>query len=425
VPIPARTYPHNHDTSHHHLIDRLFDGRVSDSDLIVESLNLHGERILRFAGEFWTSKQRQASSLHEISYRACFKAQLPRFFIDRLTQPGDVVYDPFMGRGTTPVEAALLGRNVIGNDANPLSRAFTKPRLDPPVFEDVVRRIERIRISKRVSSSLDLSMFYHPRTESEILSLRRYLALRVATRREDETDRWIRMIATNRLTGHSKGFFSVYTLPPNQAMSAENQRRVNKSRKQKPEYRDVRELILRKTQSLLRNVSDVQKQNLALVRKKARFLTSDASRTRSIADNSIRLTVTSPPFLDTVNYAQDNWLRCWFNSLEWEEIGGRLTVVRSLDDWIVVMTRVFQELYRVTAPDGVVAFEVGEIRKRNLMLDEVVVPIGLQAGFRCAGILVNQQKFTKTSNIWGIRNNRAGTNTNRIAVFHKSHLPTT
>jgi hypothetical protein len=292
------------------------------------------------------------------------------------------------------------------------------------MFEDVVRRIERIKISKQVPLSLDLSMFYHPRTESEILSLRRYLAQHAATGREDEIDRWIRMVATNRLTGHSKGFFSVYTLPPNQAMSAENQRRINKSRKQKPEYRDVKELILRKTQSLLRNVSDEQKRNLALVRREARFLTGDASRTRSIADDFIRLTVTSPPFLDTVNYAQDNWLRCWFNSLEWEEIGGRLTVVRSIDAWIAIMTRVFQELFRITAPNGVVAFEVGEIRKRNLKLDEVVVPIGLQAGFRCAGVLVNQQKFTKTSNIWGIRNNRAGTNTNRIVVFHKSHLPT-
>ncbi len=35
-----------------------------------------------FVNEFWTSKQRAANSLHEVSYRACFKPQLPRFFID-------------------------------------------------------------------------------------------------------------------------------------------------------------------------------------------------------------------------------------------------------------------------------------------------------------------------------------------------------
>src|SRR6266478_6330482 len=78
-------------------------------------------KVPAFVNEFWTAKQRAASRLHEISYRACFKPQLPRFFIERLTRPGDIVYDPFMGRGTTVLEAALLGRVPCGNDANPLS----------------------------------------------------------------------------------------------------------------------------------------------------------------------------------------------------------------------------------------------------------------------------------------------------------------
>src|SRR5580693_2854341 len=88
-----------------------------------------------FVNEFWTAKQRAASRLHEISYRACFKPQLPRFFIERLTQPGDVVYDPFMGRGTTSVETALLGRVPFGCDVNPLSAMLTRPRLTPPTLE--------------------------------------------------------------------------------------------------------------------------------------------------------------------------------------------------------------------------------------------------------------------------------------------------
>lgn len=70
---------------------------------------------------FWTAGQRQGHSLHEISYRACFKPQLPGFFIDRLTAPGEAVLDPFMGRGTTPLQAALSGRRPLGNDINPLS----------------------------------------------------------------------------------------------------------------------------------------------------------------------------------------------------------------------------------------------------------------------------------------------------------------
>ena len=101
-------------------------------------------RVSVFTNEFWTAKQRAAHSLHEVSYRACFKPQLPRFFIERLTSVGDVVYDPFMGRGTTLVEAALLERVAYGCDVNPLSAVLCAPRLCPPEIEDVAATLVAI-----------------------------------------------------------------------------------------------------------------------------------------------------------------------------------------------------------------------------------------------------------------------------------------
>ncbi|MFA4848174.1 MAG: DNA methyltransferase, partial [Methanoregula sp.] len=76
----------------------------------VEPLDPAEPALRKYTNEFWTSRQRQASSIHEISYRACFKPQLPRFFINLLTKKGDIVYDPFSGRGTTVIEAGLMGR---------------------------------------------------------------------------------------------------------------------------------------------------------------------------------------------------------------------------------------------------------------------------------------------------------------------------
>ena len=55
----------------------------------------------------------------------------------------------------------------------------------------------------------------------------------------------------------------------------------------------------------------------------------------------------------------------------------------------------------------------------GIQLEERVVPLGLDAGFECEAIVINSQQFTKTSNIWGVGNNRCGTNTNRIVVFRK------
>jgi hypothetical protein len=385
----------------------------------IGSFETDGKTIPTFTNEFWTSKQRQASSLHEIAYRACFKAQLPRFFIELLTIPADTVYDPFSGRGTTIIEAALLERNIISNDINPLSKIFTYPRLNIPDLVKLENRLNEIQIDHSLSAKIDLSMFYHPQTETEILSFRNYLNKKRKIDAEDSLDWWIRMVATNRLTGHSSGFFSVYTLPPNQAVSQNSQKKINLKRNQKPDYRALKALILRKSKSLLRNLTVNQRENLKRSAPLSRFLTNNARATQEIERESVQLTVTSPPFLDVVQYASDNWLRCWFNNIDVNEVSSKITMTKSIDEWQSIMGEVFYELFRITRPGGWVAFEVGEVRNGKVKLEEHVVTLGLNAGFNCEALVVNQQTFTKTSNIWGVSNNRKGTNTNRIAVFRK------
>lgn len=385
----------------------------------VEYVEIEGMKFPKFVNEFWTSRQRQAASLHEIAYRACFKPQLPRFFIEILSQKGDVVYDPFSGRGTTVLEAGLLERNIISNDVNPLSIILTLPRFYIPDSVQLEKRMDEISFSKNPNNELDLSMFYHPKTEAEIISLRNYLSQRKEACKEDRLDNWIRMIATNRLTGHSLGFFSVYTLPPNQAVYAENQKKINQKRNQKPEYRDVKKLILKKTRTLLNGMTQETKMNLAEVGSNAVFLNKDARETNDIPSNSVQLTVTSPPFLNIVQYSKDNWLRCWFNDIDIESVAKKITMSRTMEDWSSVMGQVFHELFRITKPQGWIAFEVGEIRKGTVKLEELIVPIGIQAGFNCKAILINRQQFTKTANIWGIDNNSKGTNSNRVVLFQK------
>ena len=262
-------------------------------------------------------------------------------------------------------------------------------------------------------------MFYHPDTESEIVSLRNYLIRRKKNEEEDLIDSWIRMVATNRLTGHSKNFFSVYTLPPNQAVTQKRQKRINEQRKQTPSYKNVKKIILKKTRDLTSGLNINLIEQLKKIGSKAKFLNNDSRYTTDIKKNSVALTVTSPPFLDIVNYNDDNWLRCWFNNINLKAVIPKITISRKLEDWEKIMEEVFDELYRITKKDGYVAFEVGEVRKGKVKLDEHVVPLGIKAGFECLGVVINLQNFTKTANIWGISNNAVGTNTNRIALFRK------
>jgi len=392
---------------------------VNTSKTSIEKVNIDNIEITRYTNEFWTSKQRQANSIHEISYRACFKPQLPRFFITKLTKEGDYVYDPFLGRGTTIIEAGLLNRKVIGNDINPLSIILSEPRFLIPDYNELKEYLQSIPVYKNLKAEIDLSMFYHKDTEGEIVSLKNYLLEKSYSDSLNKLDKWIRMISTNRLTGHSKGFFSVYTMPPNQAVSSERQIRINKKYNQRPDYRNVKEIILSKTKSLIKDITPLEKIRLAEVHKTAVFLNTDARLTKIIPDNFVQLTVTSPPFLDVVQYAQDNWLRCWFNGINVNEIEKRITISKTLEHWITIMQDVFYELFRITKKDGYVAFEVGEVKNGKVNLDEHILPLGVRAGFSAIAIIINEQVFTKTANIWGINNNRKGTNTNRIVLFKK------
>jgi hypothetical protein len=363
-----------------------------------------------FENEFWTARQRQAHPLHEISYRACFKPQLPRFFIEAFAGPGAGIYDPFAGRGTTLIEAALLGRRAIGNDVNPLSRLLIAPRLDPPGVREVARRLGDLERSlpQSADAAEELLAFYHPDTLRDIARLRSYFLEHSG----DAIDDWIRMVCLNRLTGHSSGFFSVYTLPPNQATSAGRQRKINETRGQVPPKRDVFEIVLRKTKALLKVPLPAEFRCAA-----ARLLTGSADSTPEIADASIDLIVTSPPFLDVVDYPADNWLRCWFAGIDPDAVP--VTLHRSLADWERFIASCFREFSRIVRPGGKVAFEVGEVRGGKVALEHAVLSAAKGLPFTPLAVMINRQVFTKTAQCWGVDNNAKGTNSNRIVVFER------
>ena len=83
------------------------------------------------------------------------------------------------------------------------------------------------------------------------------------------------------------------------------------------------------------------------------------------------------------------------------------------------MTEAMQEMRRIVKPGGHIAIEVGEVKKGQIKMEELVIEAGSRCGIKPSEIYLNMQNFTKTSHCWGIENNKAGTNTNRIVVFQK------
>jgi hypothetical protein len=145
--------------------------------------------------------------------------------------------------------------------------------------------------------------------------------------------------------------------------------------------------------------------------------TGPAWATPDLRDGSVALIVTSPPFLDVVDYRGDNWLRCWFAGIDPDEVA--IDQHKSLPEWEAFVRRCLHEFARAVRPGGHIAFEVGEVRGGTVLLERSVVAAAEGLPLTLLGVMVNDQAFTKTAHCWGVGNNRRGTNTNRIVVFRR------
>ncbi len=376
--------------------------------------------VPRHCNEFWTAKQRQMHSLHYAnSYRASFKPELPEFFISKHTRPGDTVGDPFGGRGTTILQAALMNRRGFSNDVNPLGERLAFPKINPVSIEDLSDRLDEIDLSKPVDLSRedDMSMFYHADTYREIINLRNYLRTH-----RDNTDRFIEMTALSRLHGHSNGFLSAYSFPQI-SIPKGNQAKINKTRGVEPDYREVKSRILKKAKTTLKSGGLKELQRLA---KSHRLTTGDSRQLTGWESESVNLVVTSPPFLNQVDYVQDTWIETWFCNIGRDEVEGRIVQTPDLEKWTDFISATLSELHRVLVKGGLVAMEVGEVRYQGaiLNLDEILVNLTCSRAynmhqFKVKEIYVQSQQFTKLANCFKVENNKLGTNTNRIVLMEK------
>lgn len=394
-----------------------FEAKVYDEQ-VVESPG--GSHYPMQVGEFWTARQRQMHPLHyAVSYRASFKPELPDFFIREYSRPGDIVFDPFSGRGTTALQANLLGRVAWSADVSPLAARLVYPKTHPVSLKDIDRRLGEIDFDgpDPAAERAALSPFYHARTRRELHALRAHLQ-----RNRDDVDCFIELIALSRLHGHSSGFFSRYSFPQI-AVSPRAQRRINAQRGSKSAYRCVPELILRKAR---RTLGDESVLEIGKFNKNNRHFTCDVRGLDQMPAGRVSLIVTSPPFLNKADYIQDNWLENWFLGIDPDGYASNVVQTHDLPTWEAFIKEALASMHRALKPGGHAVIEVGEVitRGRLVHLDERVLAaaeslysLGLE--WKVRKVIIQQQEFTKLANCFSVDNNKKGTNTNRMVVLQK------
>ena len=389
------------------------------------------------------------------SYLASFPAALTHAFIARYSRPGDVVLDPFSGRGTTALQACAEGRIGVGNDLNPFAHLLTAAKVQPATRAQAATRLAQLRLAWNAGQSswlalgarvhadpasaealvppaglgtapddrvesvpVEVALAFHPKTLGQLLFVRTNLHL------DDRTDRFLAAAITGILHGKSASYLS--ELMPNTFSMAPRYVREFAARTEfeSPE-RDVFDGLSKKLDRLFREPPP-RTEGVALlgdardVAPRARAALLASGRT-----DRVRLVVASPPYLRVVKYGYYNWLRTWFLGFDARAIDAALDDAHHRAPYLAFLREVLAGLRPALTDDAVVVLVIGDVltdRGRDIrsgvgLAERTWEAAAEPEGYKLAGVALDDvaagRKMTK---LWGDEAGRA-TKTDRILVL--------
>ena len=416
----------------------------------------------------WKAQQRLwGHSFHPMcSYLASFPAALAHAFIARYSRPGDVVLDPFSGRGTTPLQASTERRIGVGNDLNPFAHLLTASKVESPTAPAARTRLTTLRLGwaaeaagwealavrlsaakpdlwtrvPSVGSHLDptdrarldqdgepvppeVTLAFHPRTLAQLLFVRANLDL------EERTDRFLGAAISGILHGKSASYLS--TVMPNTFSMAPRYVRDYAARTgfESPD-RDVFDGLSKKLDRLFRDGAPATP-GVALLgdARDVGLRARAALRERGLPDRA-RLVVTSPPYLRVVKYGYYNWLRAWFLGFDPRAIDAALDDAHHRRPYLRFLREALAGLRPALTDDAVVVLVIGDVftdRGRAIeggvgLAEQVWESAAEPEGYRLAGLALDDvHAHRKMTKLWGDEAGRA-TPMDRILVLGATEL---
>jgi site-specific DNA-methyltransferase (adenine-specific) len=349
-----------------------------------------------------------------------FPPQLAHVFVRWLTEPGDTVYDPFCGRGTVGLEAALTGRRALLSDSNPLAEALAAAKVQIPSSVRVHRRLRDLQHAYDPNAvDLDdvpatIRMLYSDGTLRQLVYLRRVLGrgptevlLRATT---------LGMLHANHSRDGATRGFSI-SMPNTFAMA--------------PRY--VEQYIAR--HGLVAPECDVFAMLGARIdrlrlpsttRDAGRAWRQDATQPLAVGEERPRLVLTSPPYLQVIKYGKYNWVRLWFLGQDPKQVDSVLCATASLERYLKFMADVLARLADVVDADALVALVIGDVRRGETQVnlaEAVANQVAIPGGWHCNGTIVDRLPTKhKVSRIWKTQAGRA-TKTDRVLLLSREPRP--
>jgi DNA modification methylase len=302
--------------------------------------------------------------LHSLASRTgSFPPALPHYFIRHFSKEGDIVFDPFCGKGTTVLEALLNGRVGLGSDAAPEAVCISRAKIVHVELREVEEYLNSIEIQE---AFLDLEtvpprvkIFFHPWTLEQIIQIKDQLLL-------DQDEPGARGRVARFLMGcllgilHGKSTISLsirsshsYAMAPGYVERYAKEHNLEKPR------RYVKICLLEKTRRLLTQGP--------VPRNRCRVYVSTAERYKfnrsRWLDGRVNLIVTSPPYMAAQTYAKDNWLRLWLLGFDFRRVRQTLIQTNSIDTYSSKMRRCLQQMLQALAPGAHAFIVIGDVFK--------------------------------------------------------------
>jgi site-specific DNA-methyltransferase (adenine-specific) len=245
-----------------------------------------------------------------------------------------------------------------------------------------------------------IQLIFHPHTLAELCYLRRRL------KPEDPVDAFLLGVTLGIMHGNERkdgnSAYASISMPNTFSMSPDYVRRFVQQKRLQQTYRNVFDLLVIKISKLFAMP--------APQRFVGKVTTADAKR---MADDKvigpyrgqIALTLASPPYLDVVNYAKQNWIRMWLLGCDPVEVQEILDDNLNISSWLRFMQAVLAELQQLMRPDGVIILVIGDVaRSRNSIVvpaRELVRQLKHDGSFGYIGCISDRMNTTeKVTRIW-------------------------
>ena len=353
------------------------------------------------------------------TYPAKYIPQIPRYFIEKYTNEGDLVYDPFLGCGTTLVECKLLNRDGIGVDLNPIATLVSKVKTQP-LKDSEIELIKKI-IEKLNSNKLRVDEFYEKYSKlnkNDFPNKDHWFQKNVQIELS-----YLKKQINNIDNEHVENFLNVCLSSIIVEISnQESDTRYVAKNKQILNFKTF-DVFIRKCLMMIDRI--IEFSNVSS-KSKLKIYTKSSELVNEIKDETVKLVVTSPPYANTYDYylyhkSRMNWLEFDYKKVQEGEIGSRdkhSSKKLEIDNFLDSLGRCFGEVSRVLIKGGHAVIVIGDSVIRGNFYDSMEFTENIFKKYKLKLIEHSSQNLKETTRMFNPKFTNALKN-EHILIFKK------